>query len=90
MGKASKSSRKASKAQKANKDEQNEDDHVVREECFLCQQPSDGKTCSDCGIAQVGSSYIQGDHSGFVKPPVDIKPKVTYFCFDVNGRFGST
>ena len=55
MGKASKSSRKASKAQKANKDEQNEDD-VEREECFLCQQPSDGKTCSDCGIAQVGIS----------------------------------
>ena len=57
MGKASKSSRKASKAQKA-KDEQNPEQEMAaaaeREECFLCQQPSDGKRCSDCGIAQAG------------------------------------
>ena len=51
MGKASKSNRKASKAPRA-KDEQNSDQEVEREECFLCQQPSDGKRCPHCGIAQ--------------------------------------
>ena len=72
MGKASKSSRKASKAQKA-KDEQNEDDHVEREECFLCQQPSDGKTCSDCGIAQVGIkiSWSRVEENSSTKSTVD-------------------
>ena len=56
MGKASKSRRKASKAE----DEQTPEQEMAvaaggeREECFLCQQPSDGKRCSDCGIAQAG------------------------------------
>ena len=43
---------------------------------------------------------VQGDHSGCVKPPVDIKTKVPFWyeanvlkrklCFGVNGRFEST
>ena len=60
MGKASKSSRKASKAE----DEQTPEQEMAvaaggeREECFLCQQPSDGKRCSDCGIAQAGNHTL--------------------------------
>ena len=44
--------------------------------------------------------YLQGDHSGCVKPPIDTKTKVAFqymvlilkrnFCFDVNGRFDTT
>ena len=43
---------------------------------------------------------VQGDTSGRIKPPVDIKAKDVFqyklfilkrnFCFDVNGRFGPT
>ena len=57
MGKASKSNRKASKAPWA-KDEQNSDQEMEREECFLCQQPSDGKRCPHCGIAQANLSDV--------------------------------
>ena len=46
------------------------------------------------------TSTIQGDHSGFDKPPVDPKTNVAFkykllllkqnFSLDVNGRFGTT
>ena len=45
----------------------------------------------------VYSATLQGDHSGCVKPRVDIKTKVVFqyilrrnFCLDVNGTFDTT
>ena len=52
------------------------------------------------GLVDSWWSSVQGDHSGCVKPPVNIKTKVVFyyiglvlkhnFGFDVNGRFDTT
>ena len=52
------------------------------------------------GVTGKLRQYLQGDHSGCVKPPVDTETKVAFynmghilkrnFCCAVNGRFEST
>ena len=56
--------------------------------------PSSGELMRNC--SESGSDMdIQGDHSGCIKPPVDIKTKGSVYtkcniCFGVNGRFDTT
>ena len=63
-----------------------------------------GKVLIPCKSSQKASQYfrftLQGDHSGCVKPPVDIKTNVAFqymgiiqkqnYCFNVNGSFATT
>ena len=51
-------------------------------------------------LCEVQDKHLQGDTSGSVQPLVDIKTNVAFkymllilkqnFCFDVNGRFGTS